>query len=72
MNSGKPARSMGEALGGRGKRRHNIAQKHGGAKDCGGVKVSLHEFNSCVEVTFVLKELGPDVSRVFIDEEGDV
>jgi len=29
---------MGEALGGRGKRRHNIAQKHGGAKDCGGVK----------------------------------
>ena len=24
---------MGEALGGRGKRRRNIAQKHGGARD---------------------------------------
>ena len=25
-------------MGGRGKRRRNIGQNHGGAKDCGGVK----------------------------------
>ena len=29
---------MGVGLGGRGKRRRNIGQNHGGAKDCGGVK----------------------------------
>ena len=28
-------------MGGRGKRRRNIAQKHGGAKDCAGVKGKL-------------------------------
>jgi len=28
---------MGGGLGGRGKRRRNITQKHGGAKHCGGV-----------------------------------
>ena len=39
---------MGEALGGRGKRRRNIAQKHGGAKDGLGVKLSKrkHEANA--------------------------
>lgn len=30
---------MGVGLGGRGKRRRNIGQNHGGAKDCGGVNV---------------------------------
>ena len=39
VHLGQPARSMGETLGGHGKRRRNIAQKHGGAKDCGGVNV---------------------------------
>ena len=41
---------MGEALGGRGKRRRNIAQKHGGAKDGGGVK-SPGQQHSAPEVT---------------------
>ena len=40
VHLGQPARSMGEALGGRGKRRRNIAQKHGGAKDGGGVNTA--------------------------------
>ena len=29
-------------LGGRGRRRRNIGQNHGGAKDCGGVKRGQH------------------------------
>ena len=41
VHLGQPARSMGKALGGRGKRRRNIAQKHGGAKDGGGVNLSV-------------------------------
>ena len=41
---------MGEALGGRGKRRRNIAQKHGGAKDGGGVN-SPRQQHSAPEVT---------------------
>jgi len=34
---------MGVGLGGRGKRRRNIGQNHGGAKDCGGVKTKNRE-----------------------------
>ena len=37
---------MGVGLGGRGKRRRNIGQNHGGAKDCGGVKEVISAFVS--------------------------
>ena len=40
---------MGVGLGGRGKRRRNIGQNHGGAKDCGGVNKALEELNSGVK-----------------------
>jgi len=50
VHSRQPARSMGRALGGPGKRRRDIAKKHGGAKDGLGVKPSAScftPFKSC-------------------------
>ena len=57
VHSGQPARSMGEALGGHGKRRRNIAPNTGPAGHCLGVK--LHDRNRKLfkRILFVFEEM---------------
>ena len=49
---------MGVGLGGRGKRRRNIGQNHGGAKDCGGVKILMTVVSGCLKNGYGCLALG--------------